>query len=104
MTQILTRFILNLRPGTRNVRSVGFLPCPLTQGTRLKLSCLNSSDQISSTLSGVLVDYIKSSERTVFWDDDLGGNVDPFKGIDGGFFAADWDTKVCLSNSLFSFS
>ena len=98
MTQILTRFILNLRPGTRNVRSVGFLPCPQTQGAQLEPSCLNSSDQISSTLSGVLVDYTKSSERTVFWDDDLGGNVDPFKGVDGGFFAADWDTKVCLPN------
>lgn len=33
----------------------------------------------------------------MFWDDDLGANVDPFKGVDGGFFAADWDTKVCLS-------
>jgi hypothetical protein len=44
----------------------------------------------------VLADYSKSSERTVFWDDDLGVNVDPFKGLDGGFFAADWDTKVRL--------
>jgi hypothetical protein len=58
--------------------------------------CLDSTDQISSTLSGVLADYSKSSERTVFWDDDLGVNVDPFKGVDGGFFAADWDTKVCV--------
>ena len=104
MTQILTRFVLNLRPGTRNVRSVGFLPCPLTQGTWLKLSCLSSSDQISSTLSGVLAEYSKSSERTVFWDEDLGANADPFKGVDGGFFAADWDTKVCLSVSLLSSS
>ena len=103
MTQILTRFVLNLRPGTRNVRSVGFLPCPLTQGTWLELSCLNSSDQISSTLSGVLAEYSKSTERTVFWDEDLGTNVDPFK-VDGGFFAADWDTKVCLSLPLLSCS
>lgn len=57
-------------------------------------SCPDSMDQISSTLSGVLADYSKSSERTVFWDDDLGVNVDPFRGVDGGFFAADWDTKV----------
>ena len=57
-------------------------------------SCLNSTDQISSTLSGLLADFSKNSERTVFWDDDLGVNVDPFRGVDGGFFAADWDTKV----------
>jgi len=62
---------------------------------------LNSSDQISSTLSGVLAEYSKSSERTVFWDDDLGANMDPFKGVDGGFFAADWDTKVCLQSYCF---
>ncbi|KAF8506753.1 hypothetical protein F5888DRAFT_1644995 [Russula emetica] len=78
MTQILTRFVLNLRPGTRNI----------------------SSDQISSTLSGVLAEYSKSSERTVFWDDDLGANVDPFKGVDGGFFAADWDTKLRVLRQL----
>jgi hypothetical protein len=66
--------------------------------------CLNSSDQISSTLSGVLAEYSRSSERTVFWDDDFGVNVDPFKDLDGGFFAADWDIKVGLSIVLFSYS
>ena len=66
--------------------------------------CFNSSDQISSTLSGVLAEYSRSSERTVFWDDDFGANVDPFKDVDGGFFAADWDTKVCLTIVLFSCS
>ena len=49
----------------------------------------------------MIAEYSKSSERTVFWDDDLGANVDPFKGVDGGFFAADWDTKVCLLITLF---
>jgi hypothetical protein len=39
----------------------------------------------------------------VFWDEDLGANVDPFKGVDGGFFAADWDTKVCLNRIIFVF-
>lgn len=78
MTQILTRFVLNLRPGARNI----------------------STDQISSTLSGVLADYSRSSERTVFWDDDLGVNVDPFKGLDGGFFAAGWDTKLKILREL----
>ncbi len=67
-------------------------------------SCLNSSDQISSTLSGVLAEYSKSSGRTVFWDDDHGANVDPFRDVDGGFFAAEWDTKVCPPIVLFSCS
>lgn len=52
-------------------------------------------DQISSTVATVLSEYFKSSERTVFWNDDLKKNVDPFDGIEGGFFAADWDFKVC---------
>ncbi|KAI9444850.1 hypothetical protein H4582DRAFT_1911687 [Lactarius indigo] len=64
------------------------------------LSCSNSADQISSTLSGVLADYSKGSERTVFWDDDLGTNADPFKGLDGGFFAAEWDIKLKILRQL----
>jgi hypothetical protein len=36
----------------------------------------------------------------VFWDDDLGANVDPFKDVDGGFFAAEWDTKVRPPNCI----
>ena len=38
----------------------------------------------------------------MFWDDDLEVNVDPFKGLDGGFFAADWDIKVRLLVARFS--
>ena len=45
-------------------------------------------------MATVLSDYFKSSERTVFWDDDLKRNVDPFEQLQGGFFAADWDFKV----------
>ncbi len=103
MTQILTRFVLNLRPGTRNIRSVlpTRLPVPTNKEQGFTLFCSNSTDQISSTLSGVLAEYSKSSERTVFWDDDLGVNVDPFKGLNGGFFAADWDTKVRHLIALF---
>ncbi|KAJ3783133.1 hypothetical protein GGU10DRAFT_405483, partial [Lentinula aff. detonsa] len=72
VTNILTRFILNLRPQTRNL----------------------SEDQISSTVASVLGDYFKTSERTIFWNDDLHKNVDPFPSLEGGFFAADWDFKV----------
>lgn len=54
-----------------------------------------SLDQISATLNAVLADAFKASERTVFWDDELRANMNPFADLDGGFFAADWDLKVC---------
>lgn len=43
----------------------------------------------------VLSEYFKSSERTIYWNEDLKRNVDPFEGLEGGFFATDWDFKVC---------
>jgi hypothetical protein len=43
---------------------------------------------------GVLAEYFKTTERTVFWDDDVKANVDPFEGMESGFFAADWGFKV----------
>lgn len=78
LTQILTRFVLNLRPQARNV----------------------SADQISSTVLTVLAEFFKTSERTVFWSDELMVNVDPFQGLDGGFFAADWDLKLKVLRQL----
>lgn len=59
-----------------------------------------STDQISTTVATVLSEYFKSSERTIFWDDDLKMNVDPFERLDGGFFTADWDFKVGLLTFL----
>ena len=56
--------------------------------------CDISTDQISTTVATVLSEYFKSSERTIFWNDDLRMNVDPFEGLEGGFFATDWDFKV----------
>lgn len=46
-------------------------------------------------MASVLSEYFKSSERTIFWDEDLRANVDPFEGLDSGFFATDWDFKEC---------
>ena len=51
---------------------------------------------ISTTVAGLLQEYFKTSERTVFWDDALKANVDPFQDMPNGFFAAEWDLKVCL--------
>ncbi|KAH7930423.1 hypothetical protein BV22DRAFT_1191253 [Leucogyrophana mollusca] len=78
LSKILQQFILNLRPQTRNL----------------------SADQISTTLTSVLADAFKSSERTIFWDDDLKANVDPFIGLEGGIFAADWDLKLKVLRQL----
>ncbi|KAG6333072.1 hypothetical protein ID866_6023 [Astraeus odoratus] len=61
LSRVLQQFILNLRPQTRNL----------------------SVDQISSTLSNVLADAFKGSERTAFWDDQLRANVDPFAKLEG---------------------
>ncbi|KAF8846030.1 hypothetical protein BDN67DRAFT_918061 [Paxillus ammoniavirescens] len=72
LSRILQQFILNLRPQTRNL----------------------SVDHISPTLSSVLAETFKGSERTVFWDDERKANVDPFANLEGGFFAADWDLKL----------
>ncbi|KAF5352367.1 hypothetical protein D9756_005980 [Leucocoprinus leucothites] len=78
LTKILARFILNLKPQTRNL----------------------NIDQISTTLMGVLAEYFKTNERTVFWDDDFQANVDPFQGMESGFFAADWDFKLKILRQL----
>lgn len=51
---------------------------------------------ISTTVATVLFEYLKTQERTIFWNDQLNANVDPFEGLDGGFFTTDWNFKVSL--------
>ncbi|KAJ7619207.1 hypothetical protein DFH06DRAFT_78641 [Mycena polygramma] len=67
ITQVLARFIMNLRPGARNF-----------------------VDHISSTLASVLSEYLPPSER----------HKNPFEGLDGGFFTADWDFKLKIMRQL----
>ncbi|KAF8560030.1 hypothetical protein OG21DRAFT_1479883 [Imleria badia] len=78
ISKILQQFILNLRPQTRNL----------------------SVDHMSTTLSSVLADTFKTPERTVFWDDERGANVDPIATLEGGFFAADWALKLKILRLL----
>ncbi|KAL0951534.1 hypothetical protein HGRIS_008218 [Hohenbuehelia grisea] len=78
LTEVLGRFVRNLRPQTRNL----------------------SSDQISSTVASIMAEYLKSSERTIFWDEDLNMNVDPFQDQEGGFFGGDWDFKLKILRQL----
>ncbi|KIY51292.1 hypothetical protein FISHEDRAFT_30923, partial [Fistulina hepatica ATCC 64428] len=78
LTAVLTRFVLNLRPQARNL----------------------SADQISSTVANVIGEHMKTSERTVFWDDERNMNVDPFHDLEGGFFSTDWDFKLKVLRQL----
>ncbi|TFK36959.1 hypothetical protein BDQ12DRAFT_686158 [Crucibulum laeve] len=78
LTRLLAQFIINLKPQTRNL----------------------SMDQISTTVASVLAEYFKSSERTIFWNEDLNANVDPFEGLEGGFFTTEWDFKLKILRQL----
>ncbi|KAH0591018.1 hypothetical protein H2248_001129 [Termitomyces sp. 'cryptogamus'] len=78
LSQVLQHFILNLKPQTRNL----------------------STDQIATTVASVLAEYFKTSERTVFWNDDIQRNVDPFESLEGGFFTASWDFKLKILRQL----
>ncbi|KAG6901469.1 hypothetical protein C0995_011489 [Termitomyces sp. Mi166 len=59
-----------------------------------------STDQIATTVASVLAEYFKTSERTVFWNEDLQRNVDPFESLEGGFFTASWDFKLKILRQL----
>jgi hypothetical protein len=50
-----------------------------------------------------LAEFLKTPERTAFWDDDIRANVDPFVSYEeakGGLWSASWDFKVCVSVDL----
>lgn len=82
LEQVVLRFILNLRPNTRNT----------------------SSELIPSTLFSVLHEFPRDKERlrerTVFWDFDADTNVMPLRDIDGGFWYASWDLKLRILRQL----
>ncbi|KIM47759.1 hypothetical protein M413DRAFT_439429 [Hebeloma cylindrosporum] len=78
LTQLLVQFIINLKPQTRNL----------------------STDQISTTVASVLSEYLKAPERTIFWNEELKANVDPFESLEGGFFTTDWDFKLKILRQL----
>lgn len=47
-----------------------------------------------STLSNLLSDFFRTSERGVFWDPERKTNIDPMESLPSGFWDADWDIKV----------
>ncbi|KAF8526450.1 hypothetical protein JB92DRAFT_3108245 [Gautieria morchelliformis] len=77
--QILARFILNLRPQTRNI----------------------GPEVISSTVAAFFAEWMAKSERTTFWDERQMRNLDPFAGQDpNGFFKLSWDLKLRILRQL----
>lgn len=82
LEQVVLRFILNLRPNTRNT----------------------SSELLPATLQSVLHELLKDKdrlrERTVFWDYDADTNVMPLKDLEGGFWFASWDLKLRILRQL----
>jgi hypothetical protein len=66
----------------------------------LMLATTRSSDKISDSIASVFAEYFKTSERTLFWDDNRHGNIDPFRDMPGGYFAAHWDMKVGFGMDL----
>ncbi|KAF9535654.1 hypothetical protein CPB83DRAFT_802160 [Crepidotus variabilis] len=78
LSQLLASFIVNLKPQTRNL----------------------STDQISTTVASVLSEYFKTPEHTVFYDEELKKNVDPFEQLEGGFWGTDWDFKLKILRQL----
>ncbi|KAG8802696.1 hypothetical protein FRC16_008965 [Serendipita sp. 398] len=82
LEQVILRFILNLRPNTRNT----------------------SSDQIPATLSSILHEFLKDKdrprERTVFWDYNSDSNVMPAKDQGGDLWLYSWDLKLKILRQL----
>ena len=101
LTQVLARFVLNLRPLTRNLRCVHAVMDPSNILTIAPSPPCPSSDQISHTVASVLAEFLKTPERTPFWNDDIRANVDPFVSYEeakGGLWSAPWDFKVRISS------
>jgi hypothetical protein len=48
----------------------------------------------------VLADLCKTTEQTCFWDSDESRNKDPFKDVEGGFFALEWDQRLLVLRTL----
>ncbi|CAE7152644.1 unnamed protein product [Rhizoctonia solani] len=78
LEQVLARFVLNLRPGSRNT------------GPNL----------IARTTQSLLDEFLRTSERSCWWDDALHRNVDPFLGHDGDVFTLPWETKLQILRQL----
>ncbi|KDN41457.1 hypothetical protein RSAG8_07407, partial [Rhizoctonia solani AG-8 WAC10335] len=78
LEQVLARFVLNLRPGSRNT----------------------SPNLIARTTQSLLDEFLRTNERSCWWDDALCRNVDPFLGHEGDVFTLPWETKLQILRQL----
>ncbi|KAG8681153.1 hypothetical protein FRC09_017722, partial [Ceratobasidium sp. 395] len=76
LEQVLSRFVLNLRPGSRNT------------GNDI------SPNLIARTTQTIMEEFLRTSERSYWWDDALHQNLDPFAQHDGDLFTLPWETKL----------
>ncbi|CAE6412802.1 unnamed protein product [Rhizoctonia solani] len=82
LEQVLARFVLNLRPGSRNT------------GHDI------SPNLIARTTQSILDEFLRTSERSCWWDDSLRCNLDPFVGHQGDVFTLPWETKLQILRQL----
>ncbi|KAF8711937.1 hypothetical protein RHS03_01495, partial [Rhizoctonia solani] len=82
LEQVLARFVLNLRPGSRNT------------GHDI------SPNLIARTTQSLLDEFLRTSERSCWWDDSLHRNLDPFAGHEGDVFTLPWETKLQILRQL----
>ncbi|KAG9074870.1 hypothetical protein FS749_013517, partial [Ceratobasidium sp. UAMH 11750] len=78
LEQVLSRFVLNLRPGSRNT------------GPNL----------IARTTQTIMEEFLRTNERSCWWDDALNRNLDPFAYYDGDLFTLPWGTKLLILRQL----
>ncbi|KAG9119711.1 hypothetical protein FRC07_005125, partial [Ceratobasidium sp. 392] len=82
LEQVLSRFVLNLRPGSRNT------------GHDI------SPNLIARTTQTIMEEFLRTNERSCWWDDALHQNADPFAYHDGDLFTLPWETKLLVLRQL----
>ncbi|KAF8601038.1 hypothetical protein BDV93DRAFT_441371 [Ceratobasidium sp. AG-I] len=78
LEQVLSRFVLNLRPGSRNT----------------------GPSSIARATQSLLEEFLRTSERSCWWDDASARNVDPFAIHEGDLFTLPWETKLQILRQL----
>jgi hypothetical protein len=100
LEQVLARFVLNLRPGSRNT---GYVYLTWRVGSTQNLRSHDiSPNLIARATQSILEEFLRTSERSCWWDDSLNHNIDPFAGHQGDVFTLPWETKVCIKPIVFA--
>ncbi|KAG8906743.1 hypothetical protein FRB99_006234 [Tulasnella sp. 403] len=57
-------------------------------------------DNVDTLLKSILVQFCKSKERTVWWDDNVKANIHPFVDTPPDFFALSWQDRLAILRQL----